>query len=46
MDTENHIVTIIKSYLPEEKTLELLIKLDEDVEKKSEDAAKKKFLAG
>jgi hypothetical protein len=41
----NRIVSLIHGYLPEEKTIELLIKLDEEIGKKSEDAATKKVLA-
>ena len=39
------IVSIMQDYLPEEKTIELLIKLDEEIGKKSEDTALKKVLA-
>lgn len=44
--TENiRIVNVIQSYLPEEKAAELLIKLDEDVGKKSGDESVRKVLA-
>lgn len=39
------IVSLIKNYLPEEKLTELLIKLDEEIGKKSTDELTKKFLA-
>jgi hypothetical protein len=41
----SHIVSIIQSYLPQEKLTELLIKLDEEIGKKSENEITKQFLA-
>jgi hypothetical protein len=45
-DDSLRIVTMAQTFLPEDKLKELLIKLDEEIGKKSENEITKKFLSG
>lgn len=44
-DESSRIVSIVQTYIPQEKVTELLIKLDEEIGKKSENENTKQFLA-